>query len=1057
MQKFLVYKSSAGSGKTYTLMLVYLSIVLKEPARFRNILAITFTNKAANEIKQRIVSSLKIIIEMQSEPTEGKLVHLIQSLQQRTELPFEELRANAGKVLSLILHNYGDFAVSTIDSFMHRIIRAFSFDLKLAMNFEVEMNTDLLLANTVDALLADVGKNEQLTQVLVKFVRERAEEDESWQIDRDLQSFADNLFNEDAIDFLKPAGEFSADNLDSLRKKLTQFLFDYKEEIVNLATDAMKLIEAHGIDPDLFSRGNTGIYNYFKKLSQGFIKTEVNSYVAKTINDGVWLSAKGQKSAQGQAVLSIADDLLGYFKSIEAVRQKDSGRYELYLNLRRNLYPMAVLGELSNRLQNVKKDLNVVSIAEFNRIISSIVMNEPVPFIYERTGEKYRHYLIDEFQDTSVLQWNNLLPLIDNSLSHGALNMIVGDGKQAIYRFRNGEVEQFVKLPEVDNPSGSEVLSQRSKSLEREYLPSVLDSNFRSKCEIVDFNNSFFNFSSKSFLPEYSQVYEDSAQKSDPLNNGGQVQIEFFDGDKKEFSAYNCRRAYELIDELKDSGYSPGDITILCRSNKDSSQMAAYLNSQGVKVVSSDSLLLRHSPEVNFMMNWLTLMTDPENVIVRSAIAMYLFNHPADSANTLHTNLQKALDISGFYKLLEENGYRVSFINFGQMSLYDTCEELIRIFGLHLKSPVYMQFFLDEILSFTSGKMAGAVEFLEHWEQKKNKLSVVLPLSDDAVQIMTIHKSKGLEFPVVIYAFADDAYKLTKKSAWVNLNDPLLTEMPVAMLKLDKSLEKTDFASLYTKEDQKSRLDLMNMVYVAFTRPAERLYVLTGKIPEKETEKEVRSLTALIVDFLKAAGLFEVSKLRYTFGDSGVVVQESNNVSGSNGLECEFLSSNWQQRLVFAGRAPQIWQSSTPESAQLSGNLLHKALAGIIYPSDLDKTINKLLNEGVIVPEEVQVLRHRLGLVLSHPDVARFFRQEGKIAVETEILAPGGKSYRPDRVVFLQNETHVVDYKAGAPVQSHKGQVLKYASLLEGMGYPRVRAWLVYLNQPVEVIEMVNG
>lgn len=175
MQKFLVYKSSAGSGKTYTLMLVYLSIVLKEPARFRNILAITFTNKAANEIKQRIVSSLKIIIEMQSEPTEGKLVHLIQSLQQRTELPFEELRANAGKVLSLILHNYGDFAVSTIDSFMHRIIRAFSFDLKLAMNFEVEMNTDLLLANTVDALLADVGKNEQLTQVLVKFVRERAE------------------------------------------------------------------------------------------------------------------------------------------------------------------------------------------------------------------------------------------------------------------------------------------------------------------------------------------------------------------------------------------------------------------------------------------------------------------------------------------------------------------------------------------------------------------------------------------------------------------------------------------------------------------------------------------------------------------------------------------------------------------------------------------------------------------------------------------------------------------------------------------------------------------
>lgn len=1052
MNNFLVYKSSAGSGKTYTLMLIYLSIVLKDPSRFRNILAVTFTNKAANEIKQRIISSLKLIASMTGEPLTGKEQHLVGALRAKTGLSFEALKESAAKVLSLILHNYGDFSVSTIDSFMHRVIRAFSFDLKLSMNFEVEMNTDLLLASAVDALLADVGRNDEVTGVLVKFVRERAEMDENWQIDRDLQSFAGNLFREDAIDFLKPAGDFSSEKLDSLRKKLNQFTTAYEDDIVKIGREAMKLIENHGIGGEYFFQGSRGIYGYFKKISEGVIDAGVNSFVTKTVTENAWLSGKAAKVPEGSAILSIADDLLGFYKLIESATENGSGKYELYRNLSRNLYPMAVLGELSIRLQAVKKELNVVSIAEFNRIISSIVMNEPVPFIYERTGEKYRHYLIDEFQDTSVLQWNNLLPLLDNALSLGTVNMIVGDGKQAIYRFRNGEVEQFIRLPEVDNPTGSEVVKQRSLSLKREYAPDLLGSNFRSRCEVVDFNNRFFSFTGQRFLTGLNNVYNDAAQESNPSNAGGLVQLEFYNGAKTDFPEYNCSRVLQLIGELQDAGFPPGDITVLCRSNKDSSQVAAYLNANNVKVVSSDSLLLQKSPEVNFILNWIGLMADSENNICRMAIAAYLFTGPEFSESDRHALLWKAGETARFYKLLEDFGYTVSETAFRGLSLYDTCEELIRIFGLHLKSPVYMQFFLDEVLAFSSGKTSAANDFLENWERKKDKLSVVLPLSADAVQVMTIHKSKGLEFPVVIYAFADDAYKLTKKSAWVHLHEPELPEMPVALLRIEKSLEKTIFADLFVNEDNKSKLDLLNMVYVAFTRPAIRLYVLTGKPPENDKSTETKTVTGLLLDFVKTTGLYDPAKSVYTFGEGRAFEKPAESEAPETGMISEFLTSNWQKRLVFAGRAPRLWQAMQPEGTQATGNLLHLALFRIRVPTDLESAVRSLLNEGLIVPGDYKALYNRLDLILKHPVVAGFFTPDGVVASEAEILAPGGKSYRPDRVVLYPSHTDVIDYKTGKPEEFHKNQVLKYASLLKDMGYPDVKAWLVYLEQPVEVV-----
>ncbi|MBK6966930.1 MAG: hypothetical protein IPH20_24270 [Bacteroidales bacterium] len=306
-------------------------------------------------------------------------------------------------------------------------------------------------------------------------------------------------------------------------------------------------------------------------------------------------------------------------------------------------------------------------------------------------------------------------------------------------------------------------------------------------------------------------------QKTNPANTGGFVSIELFSGEKKDFDDHNYSRVLKLVGELKQE-------FIRC---------CFFLNANGVKVVSSDSLLLAQSPEVNFLINFLIFLSDWDHMISRAAVVNYLFQKPDNTGIDIHRIYDEALSPSGFVALPRLEGFEIDPANFRGMSLYDTCEELIRIFGLHLKSPLYMQFLLDEVLKFSTGKNPAISGFLEYWEQKKSKLSVVLPLSPDAVQIMTIHKSKGLEFPVVIYAFADDDIsRLTRKSTWVELNDPDLEELEVTLLKIDKKLEKTRYSDIYTTEFSKTKLDLLNLVYVAFTRASERLYVIGVNHPK---------------------------------------------------------------------------------------------------------------------------------------------------------------------------------------------------------------------------------
>ncbi|PKP49897.1 MAG: hypothetical protein CVT94_03590 [Bacteroidetes bacterium HGW-Bacteroidetes-11] len=1052
MNNFLVYKSSAGSGKTYTLMLIYLTIILKEPARYRNILAITFTNKAANEIKQRIVASLKLVAEIDESNIPAKHSHLITALIKGTGLEFKEIRKNANQALTLILHNYSDFAVSTIDSFVHKVIRAFAFDLKLSMSFEVEMDSQLLLSLAVEDMLAAAGSDNELTEILVNFIQQKAEEDESWQIDRLLVDFAKNLFKEDAIPYLPLIQSMNALKISETSQAISKFVKNYENTLISLGKEAINLINQQGLDENIFIGKSKGIYGFFNNYSLGIkLKASPSPTVVKNVEADSWLSPDGKKSPLRDNLLSITAQLTDIFRKIEHYNVLHNERATILEMVRQQLYPMSVLSEVKNRLDLIKKERNILPIAEFNRIVGTIVSEEPVPFIYERIGEKFRHYMIDEFQDTSVLQWLNLMPLIENSLSLGGVNMIVGDGKQAIYRFRNGDVDQFVRLPDVNNPGLNHIIEQRAQALQRDFKAENLNSNFRSRLEVVDFNNRFFSFVAPVYLIEKQVVYEKVEQIFDPKNSGGMVQVELHDEESGTVAESHIARVLELVISLCDEGYKPGDIAILCRANHESSQIAVNLYEHGIKVVSSDSLLLKNSHEVVFLTSWFALLNNANDEISRVTITDYLIDNQIIKTDSKASLFNEVKSTKTFYDILKEFVPEFSVSKLRDKSLFDLTEELIRVFGLHLRSPLYVQFFLDEVLKFSSSGQGGIAGFIDYWDSQSDKLSVVMSESSDAVKVMTIHKSKGLEFPVVIYPFAKQQISNRPSQVWAPLDDDTVPELKLAYLKLTKELEGTRYNYLYEEERDKKKLDLLNMVYVAFTRAAERLYILSGA--PKKKPGDIASVTDMLVEFLTETGKYEAGKLVYSFGESPVIKGHNNSEELAK-IPVKFQTWPWHERLIFASRAPQHWQASAPKTTQISGNILHMALSGIITPENVEKSTAGLINAGLITSVDAPEIIQKLHNLLEHPGVKPFFTSDAKVINEAEILTNGGKSYRPDRVLLHSSHTDVIDYKAGKPMEYHKDQVQHYAGLLSKMGYPEVKSWLVYLEDPFEVIEV---
>ncbi|HLT54249.1 MAG TPA: UvrD-helicase domain-containing protein, partial [Flavobacteriaceae bacterium] len=755
---FTIYNASAGSGKTFTLVKEYLKILLrsKNQEAFKHILAITFTNKAVGEMKLRLIETLKQFSQTSILEQPNTMFTL---LCEELNLDAKTLHLKSKTVLDAILHNYGAFDISTIDRFTHKIIRTFAKDLKLSLNFEVELDVDNLLNQAVDNLIAKAGSDKLLTKTLVDFALEKVDDDKSWDVSYDLNSIAKLLVKENDLPYLEALKHKSLEDFKALKESLTETISKAEKQIIESAQNVLDFIAECGLEHSDFSSGY--LPKHFGNLSNGNFDIKFDNKWQQEIESKALYPAR-VKGSEALTMDRIQPQLVkAFYQTRDAVYQ-----WGFYKAVYRNITPLSVLNAINQELEQIKLDENKVLISEFNSIISSEIKNQPTPFIYERLGEKFKHYFIDEFQDTSKMQWQNLRPLIANAIEqeqvgqNGSL-MLVGDAKQAIYRWRGGEAEQFIDL--------------YNKAVEPFHLePKVenLDYNFRSFQEVIKFNNAFFEYLSRNAFEnlDYGHLYQQSKQHAYHKEDGC-VSLQFLsierDDDK---DLLYCDQVYKTVISCLENGYSQSDLCVLVRKNEQGVAVSNYLAEKGLRIISSESMLLNNSPQVRFLNDLLTLLVQPKNMEVKVSILYFLAKQFQITDIHAFISVRLQLSFEVLVRDLEQYNIQLQTRDLLQQTLFDTVETLARAFHLTKTSNAYIQFYLDTVLEFSERNTNDMASFLDYFDKKKEKLSIVSSEGQDAIRVMTIHKSKGLEFPVVIFPYAElNIYKEVSPKEWFPL------------------------------------------------------------------------------------------------------------------------------------------------------------------------------------------------------------------------------------------------------------------------------------------------
>ncbi len=1054
---FRVYKASAGSGKTFTLVKEYLLLVLKNPEKYSRILAVTFTNKAANEMKERIVHALsKLADTAQSDQGDDPLLDQLVS---ESGMDKGFIRQRAIDVLSLVIHNYSDFSIGTIDSFVYKLVRTFAHDLHLPYQFEVELNDRAVVNLAVDMLIDKVGTDDYITNTLLRFLLQRMSDEGSWLIEHDIARFCNYLLREDGFDHINKLEEVNAEVLTKAIHTLNTSTSRFESKLASPAINALQLIHQHEIQPEHLANGRNGVYAFLNKIAaRNIADARNNSSATKVSQDGKWTSGKGEKDKLAFASInSIAPKLDEHLQTIMNVL--DSG-FELYLlqsELAKNMYSLAVLSELQHNMEEIRSEENLVHISEFNKRIARLLTNVAVAYIYERLGERFQHYLIDEFQDTSVLQWHNFIPLIDNALANQNLTLVVGDAKQAIYRFRSGEVEQFMQLPSIYRKDSNHMIADAEFNLKAQYDYRNLAYNYRSDEVIVQFNNDFFDYVSAGLPGHISEAYTDHKQEAVKPKGSGYVQIQYLKNDDVNATIDQVYLAeiHENILSRIAEGFRPSEIAILTQKNSEGSQIARYLTNKGLEVVSAEALLLESSIRVRLLVNLLKLIQHGYEPVAITTIFHDLgvlypdqdFNWSLQLQTLMATDPEQQMRL--FTNILQSIGFTFSPVLYHTMSLYDMVERLLRQSGFDKLPDPYVQFFLEFVHEFQVRRQGSLVEFLGHWSEEKEKLSVIVPQSANAIQVMTIHKAKGLEFPVVIFPFATKGIRLTKKEFWVDLLPDEVPGLPVGLVRVNKKLKQTRLAEMYEEETIKSHLDMVNLLYVVMTRASRRLYIMT-ELPGKQANA---SYQHYFKQYLTHKQLWQDDKYVYCIGNEENALPDLKTPS-SKDLDPDqvFISDDWTSKLRIAPDPISHWIYSDEGKAVYWGQLVHEILAEIRYSDDAQRVLDQYLEEGTISPLQHEELTLLFDRMFAHPVLMSGFREGAKLFLERELISADGKVYRPDRCVSFDDHMMILDYKTGLPDEKHLQQMQVYKQLMHEVGTKKVDAYLVYLHDDFEVI-----
>ena len=1046
---FSIYDASAGSGKTYTLVKEYLKIILvaKKADAYRNILAITFTNKAVHEMKSRVVENLS---EFAKENRSGKAQDLMQNIQLETGLSINAIHLKAKSIIKNLIHNYAAFDISTIDKFTHKVIRSFAHDLNLPITFEVSLDTENLLTEAVDAIIAEAGNDKQLTDLLVNYTLEKTNDDKSWDISREIMETGKLILNENNREEITHFHNKSIEDFDDIKTRLTKLSEELKAETIELATQAFNLIQNNGIETSSFPYGTFPKHLVFIQENDA----RANNHRFKEFDE-----IKIKKDSPYKSIIeSIIPELLQLLDSIYK-KQEKLFFYEAFL---RNITPLSLLNTLNSKLKAIQEEQNILSITEFNQLIFEQIQNQPAPFIYERLGEKYRHFFIDEFQDTSQMQWQNLIPLISNSLSgqddegtQGSL-MIVGDPKQSIYRWRGGKAEQFIALSKDENP-----FPNVEKATE------TLGTNYRSYSEVIEFNNDFFGFLSNEFTNEdYKDLYKNHSRQKVNSKKGGFVSISFIPKiDKKELDDEEenitkhdlyLEKIFEIIQNSKANGFSNKDIAILTRKKDNGTLVANYLTEKGIPILSSESLLLGSSSEVKVIVHLLRYLNNYSDLESKAYFLYYLAQKEPKPFH-VHDFMAKGMSFStetDFEKWLQEFDISFSFQNIRKKSLYEATEIIIsRIIPVE-KRTAYVQFFQDIVLEQDVKRQAGTADFLIYWDNNSHKLSIPSPENNDAIKIMTIHKSKGLEFPIVIFPFADEDYsKGPKEKIWLNADDQM--GLPKVLVDKSSSVENygEDASKVYLEKKQEELLDDINVLYVALTRAEEQLYVISEMQSLNSKGLYPNNMATFFINYLLLKNRFEEGTMDYSFGENSKLSAQKTATEPPKIIP-QVAETLDLKNIKIAQRESLMWNTMQQKAIEY-GNILHEILSFISTESDIDLALIKAIENGLITDSQKKVVFQTLTEIINHQELKEFFAEEHKILNEKTIIQKTGGIIKPDRMAISNNnEVFLLDYKTGQHLPKHKVQLEHYQSAIESMGYKVAKKTLVYIGDGIEIVNL---
>ena len=1066
---FFVYKASAGSGKTFHLAVNYLQICLRnfgeDPFIFRRILAITFTNKAVSEMKSRILFFLRCLSLPEERLNDKERDWRLLLLPYFSDItPESELSRRADMVWKNILSDYSRFSVLTIDKFYQRVVQAFAFELRLPANHRLELDEDMFTRQMVDVLLSRLGYDDTLTDFVLEYLYHRLDGQQRWNPERDLAGIAKELFREEMMAFEQEMPVLTLEDYKNIIRKLKSEIHRMRETLGQTAGRVLSLLPPN-VDPASdFAYGKTGFGAWLMQVADGDLEkaAEPNSRVRAAAEEGSWVAKKTAAEKAG-AIEALAPQLQEAYWEILDFAQKNRSDYLWYAHVLKNIYPFALLGEFRIVAETIKERSRQLLIGETNRYIARVVGSEEVPFIYERLGEQYSFFFIDEFQDTSRLQWRNLLPLVGEGLSkesgvkgRSGQAFLFGDAKQAIYRFRSGDVRQFVHLSRLHTEPAD---MSAENILKAGFCEKPLEQNFRSKEEIVAFNNSYFQYvrQKAGVNSPIFKAYEALEQKMPSLKKrsvGGGVELRIV-SQKTDYEEFVLRQVISVVEEALHDGYMYKDLAVLARSNSLASRVAVTLSQGGVPVISSESLLLSASPEVRFLLAAIRCVRMPQHEVVRAHMLAYL-SRKHSQESPLEEILPAAKTFSAFSEQLALWGYQPDWNLLRRMNLYELFRALSDVFRLWRADP-YLMAMGEVVWAYHEDADREDADFLDYWEEQQKHLSLSNPEGINAVQVMTIHKAKGLAFPVVIYPMKKHGNRMEKERHWVRMNPPFRAgdaELKVVPVNLSQDLLHTVYADIYEEERDLSELDRLNVDYVAFTRAEERLYLLAAD--EGKNGNDTKTFLQDNCGIAPAEGRFtvenqeETSYLCYHYPNAASFAPASVPEEKQSVPEAEFVCQAAGPLPPLAYAVPE--EESGKEAAL--GTLVHRYLSRICRREDAERLREGLAKDGSLTPEERLFLEKLLVNLATRPEAGGLFGDaDTLVRTEAEMLSPDGKKFRIDRLLVKGNEVRLFDYKTGQPHEAHHAQLQGYAHCLRQIGFTVTDARLVYIN--TETAELV--